>query len=127
MLCRVKLKFDRANHRKNKGKVILKRIYISFLILLFSSNLQTYSQTLCQQNTKVCFSVGSVEDYIYKQYPDKKGKQLHLAVTRPADNLPDKKRPLIIGVHSGGFLDFCPLQPCYLKYSENVLAENFVP
>jgi predicted esterase len=108
--------------------VVLKRIYISFLILLFSANLQIYSQTICE-NTRVRSSVGSLEKYVYKKYSDKSQneKELHIGLVRPVDNLPDKKRPLIIGVHSGGFLDVCLFEPCYVKYSDGVLTEHFTP
>ena len=107
---------------------MLKRIFISFIILLFSTNLLVYSQTICQ-NTKAVSRAGQIEKYVYKKYVDEDGDEddLHIALVRPVDNLKDKKRPLIIGVHSGGFLDICFFQPCYLKYSENVLTENFTP
>jgi predicted esterase len=103
----------------------LKRIYISFLILLCLANSQAYSQTICQ-NTKVRSTASSVEKYVYKQASDKNEKELNLALVRPVDNLPDKKRPLIIGVHGGGFLDWCVLEPCYMKYSD-FLTEHFTP
>lgn len=107
---------------------MLKRIFISFLVLLFSTTVSIYSQTVCQ-TAKASSIIGRTEKYVYKNYRDEDGREdrLHFALVRPVDNLADKKRPLIIGVHSGGFLDFCLFQPCYLKYSENVLAENFTP
>jgi dipeptidyl aminopeptidase/acylaminoacyl peptidase len=104
---------------------MLKVIYISFLILLVSANLQAFSQPLCQ-DTKTRSTAGAVEKYVYKQIEGKNDKEFHLALVRPVDNLPDKKRPLIIGVHGGGFLDWCIFQPCYLKYSE-FLTEHFTP
>lgn len=72
-------------------------------------------------------TAGKAEKYVYKTYLSVKGKekQLNIGLVRPIDNLPNKKRPLIIGVHSGGFIDFCPFEPCYAKYSENVLVPNF--
>lgn len=107
---------------------MLKRIYAAFCILLFSTSLQTYSQNVCQ-NTKADSKSGQVEKYVYKQYEDDDGDshQLRIALVRPVDNLPDKKRPLIIGVHSGGFLKLCLFEPCYVRYSENVLTQNFTP
>jgi predicted esterase len=68
-----------------------------------------------------------LEKYVYKTYRTEKGKekQLGIGLVRPVDNLPSKKRPLVIGIHSGGFVNFCPFEPCYLKYSENVLVPNF--
>lgn len=70
-----------------------------------------------------------MEKYVYKRYSSEKGKEkeLYIGLTRPVDDLPNKKRPLIIGVHGGGFVDFCPFEPCYLKYSERVLTPNFTP
>jgi len=68
-----------------------------------------------------------LEKYVYKKYTSEKGKEkeLHIGLTRPVDSLPNKKRPLIIGVHGGGYVDFCPFEPCYLKYSERILTPNF--
>ncbi|HXG83989.1 MAG TPA: alpha/beta hydrolase [Pyrinomonadaceae bacterium] len=101
----------------------------SFIILILSLSLtqsQTYSQTICQ-NTRTDSAVGNLEKYVYKQYSNEKGKEkkLHIGLTRPVDKLPVKKRPLIIGVHGGGFVDFCPFEPCYVKFSENILTPNF--
>jgi hypothetical protein len=95
--------------------------------LLFSANLQTYSQAFCQQNAKINSTAGKLENYVYKNYLSEKGKEkrLNIGIVRPIDDLPNKKRPLIIGVHSGGFVDFCLFDPCYAKYSENVLVPNF--
>lgn len=106
----------------------MRRIYALFLILLFSSSSQIYSQTVCK-NAKAVSTPGQVEKYVYKQVPDNDGniEPLHIALVRPVDNLPDKKRPLVIGVHSGGFLSLCLFEPCYLKYSERILTENFTP
>jgi len=97
-------------------------------MLLFCVNLQAYSLTFCQ-NTKANSTAGKLEKYVYKQYVSEKGKEkeLYIGLVRPVDNLPDKKRPLIIGVHSGGFINFCPFEPCYVKHSENVLTPNFTP
>ena len=68
-----------------------------------------------------------MEKYVYKQYASEKGKkkELHIGLARPVDNLPNKKRPLIIGVHGGGFVDFCLFEPCYVRYSERVLTPHF--
>ncbi|CAN5647239.1 hypothetical protein BH18ACI1_BH18ACI1_18420 [soil metagenome] len=103
------------------------RNFIVFLILLFCANLQSYSQTFCQ-NAKTISAAGKLEKYVYKNYLSERGKekQLQIGLVRPVDNLPNKKRPLIIGVHGGGFVDFCPFEPCYVKYSESVLTPNFV-
>jgi predicted esterase len=104
----------------------MKRNFTALLILLFCANLPTYSQTFCQA-AKLNSTAGKLEKYVYKKYTSEKGKEkeLHIGLTRPVDNLPNKKRPLIIGVHGGGFVDFCPFEPCYLKYSEKFLTPNF--
>ncbi len=104
----------------------MKRIFIYLVILLLALNLQVYSQTFCQE-TKARSTAGSLEKYVYKKYLNKNAeeKKLHIGLARPVDNLSDKKRPLIIGVHGGGFVDFCPFEPCYVRYSENVLTQNF--
>ncbi len=101
---------------------------ISFIISLCLLNLPVYSQTFCQ-NTKPISTAGSLEKYVYKKYLSEKGneKELKIGLVRPIDNLPNKKRPLIIGVHSGGFVNFCPFKPCYELYSENILTPNFTP
>jgi predicted esterase len=72
-------------------------------------------------------TAGKPENYVYKSYLSAKGKEkrLNIGLVRPIDDLPNKKRPLIIGVHGGGFIDFCPFEPCYVKYSEKVLVPNF--
>lgn len=103
----------------------------SFILLLFLCgwiNLEIRSQTLCSNN-ETKSAAGVLEKRIYKTYFDKKGneKELSIGLTRPVDNLPVKKRPLIIGVHGGGFLDFCPFEPCYVKFSEKVLTRHFTP
>jgi predicted esterase len=104
----------------------MKKNFTLLIILLFSANLQAYSQTFCQ-NTRTNSTAGKLENYIYKNYLSAKGKEkrLNIGLVRPIDDLPNKKRPLIIGVHSGGFIDFCPFEPCYAKFSENVLVPNF--
>jgi predicted esterase len=104
----------------------MKKNFTLLVILLFSANLQVFSQTFCQ-NTKLNSTAGKLENYIYKNYQSAKGKEKRLAIglVRPIDDLPGKKRPLIIGVHGGGFVDFCLFEPCYVKYSENVLVPNF--
>jgi len=106
----------------------MKKVSIVFIILFFCANLQTYSQTFCQ-NAKITSTANSLEKYVYKKYVTEKGKEkeLHVGLVRPVDNLAIKKRPLIIGVHSGGFINFCPLEPCYVKHSENILTPNFTP
>lgn len=98
-----------------------------FLILLFSTSIAIFAQAVCPNASNVS-KIGQTEEYFYKKYSNQKGDEnsLHFALTRPVDNLRLKKRPLVIGVHSGGFLDLCLFQPCYLKYSENVLTQNFV-
>jgi dipeptidyl aminopeptidase/acylaminoacyl peptidase len=107
-------------------KIVLKKIYLVFLILLFAANAQAFSQPVCR-NAEARSTPGAVEKYVYKQAPDKSDNELRLALVRPVDNLPEKKRPLIIGVHGGGFLDWCILEPCYLKYSNDFLTEYFTP
>ncbi|HEX8637029.1 MAG TPA: carboxylesterase family protein, partial [Pyrinomonadaceae bacterium] len=61
-------------------------------------------------------------------YLDKKGnkKELRVGLVRPIDNLPEKKRPLIIGLQGSAFVNTCFLEPCYIKYSDNVLKPHFV-
>lgn len=104
----------------------MKKGFILFAILLFSINPRAYSQTFCQ-NLKVNSTAGRFEKYVYKNYLSEKRKEksLKIGLVRPIDDLPNEKRPLIIGVHGGGFIDFCPFEPCYAKYSENVLVPNF--
>lgn len=104
----------------------MKRSFILFLTVLFAASLQAYSQNFCQ-NKRANSTPGNLENYVYKTYKNEKGKekQLNVGLVRPVDDLPNKKRPLIIGTHSGGFVDFCPFEPCYLKYSENILTPNF--
>jgi predicted esterase len=106
----------------------MKRSLLIFLMLLFCTNLQILSQTICS-NKKENSAIGATEKYVYKTYPDKEGnkKELHIALVRPVDNLPDKKRPLVIGLQGSGFLNTCFPEPCYIKYSENVLTPNFSP
>src|SRR5687767_1964974 len=104
----------------------MKRIFIVLTILLVCVHSQIFSQTLCQ-NSKLNSAAAKAEKYVYKKYTTGKGKekQLSIALTRPVDDLPNKKRPLIIGIHGGGFVDFCPFEPCYLKYGERTLTPNF--
>lgn len=102
----------------------MRKSFVLFLILLFSANL--HAQIFCA-NTQTNSTAGSLETYVYKNYLTGKGKEknLNIGLVRPVDNRAVKKRPLIIGVHSGGFVDFCPFKPCYVKYSENILVPNF--
>ncbi len=104
----------------------MKRFVLILIISLFFANLQTYPQTFCEY-TKTNSTAAKLEKFVYKKYVSAKGKEkeLRLGLVRPVDDLAVKKRPLIIGVHSGGFVNFCPFQPCYELYSENVLTPNF--
>lgn len=105
----------------------MKRSFTLILTLIFAASLQTYSQNFCR-NKEINSTPGNLEKYVYKTYQSEKGreKQLSIGLVRPFDRLPNKKRPLVVGVHSGGFVDFCPFAPCYVKYSENILTPNFV-
>lgn len=104
----------------------MKRNLTILFIILSCANLAAFSQTLCR-NTKADSTAGELEKYVYKTYLDKneKERELSIGLARPVDKLPAKKRPLIIGVHGGGFLDFCPFEPCYVRFSENVLTRYF--
>ncbi len=104
----------------------MRKSFTLLLILLFSANLQ--AQNFCG-NAKTNSTAGSLEKYVYKNYLSGKGKEkaLNIGLVRPVDKSAAKKRPLVIGVHSGGFVDFCPFEPCYVKYSENILVPNFTP
>lgn len=104
----------------------MKRIFTILAALLSCANFQAYSNTLCQ-NLQPNSTAGNLEKFVYKTYRSEKGKekQLSIGLVRPVDNLPSKKRPLIIGVHGGGFVNFCPFEPCFVKFSENILTENF--
>jgi len=106
----------------------MKRILLILLSLLLCANLQIFSKTFCL-NTKSNSTAGVTEKYIYKTYLDKEGnkEELHIGLVRPIDNLPDKKRPLVIGIQGSGFVNTCFPEPCYIKYSENVLKPNFIP
>ncbi len=106
----------------------MKTKFLIFTILLVLLCSPANSQSFCQ-NTKANSTAGNLERYVYKKYVSEKGKEkeLNIGLVRPIDNLPNKKRPLIIGVHSGGFVNFCPFEPCYVKHSENVLIPNFTP
>jgi predicted esterase len=104
----------------------MKRSWFILLSLLFCASLPVFSRNLCQ-NTKAESAAGETEKYVYKTYLDKKSnkKELHIALTRPVDNLPVKKRPLVIGLQGSAFVDTCFLDPCYIKYSDNVLKPYF--
>lgn len=102
--------------------------FLIFVISLVFTNLQTYAQTICGY-AKTNSTAAKSEKIIYKKYASDKGreKELRLGFVRPVDNLQIKKRPLIIGVHGGGFVNFCPFEPCYELYSERILTPNFTP
>jgi dipeptidyl aminopeptidase/acylaminoacyl peptidase len=104
--------------------------FIKILItLLFLTNLQTFSKTPCESSKTEPLKAGEAEKIVYKQYEDKDKdlKQLHISLVRPADAKPGKKRPLIIGAHGSGFINFCLFDPCYQKYGNKILAPNFAP
>lgn len=98
------------------------------LCFLLGANLQVYSQPFCY-NAKANSSAGKSENLVYKEYLSQKGKEkkLHLELVYPTDNLPSKKRPLIIGLHGSGFINTCLAEACYFKYSKNILTKNFTP
>lgn len=104
----------------------MKKSFIILIYLSFCVNPQIFSQTFCR-NPKADSTAGEIEKYVYKQYLSEKGKEkeLHIALVHPVDKMPIKKRPLIIGLHGSGFLDTCFFEPCYVKYSENVLSRYF--
>ncbi len=106
----------------------MKKRFSIILSLLLWANLQAYSQTICH-NTKANSAASQSENLVYKEYLNQKGKEkkLHIELVRPTDNLSDKKRPLIIGLHGSGFINTCISEACYLKYSKNVLTKNFTP
>jgi len=104
-----------------------KSISIIICLLIWTTS-QAYSQTHCH-NAKANSSVGRSENIVYKEYLNQKGKEkdLNIELVYPADNLPVKKRPLIIGLHGSGFINTCIADACYIKYSKNVLTKNFTP
>lgn len=105
----------------------MKKGLLILVVLLLCSHWQVFSQTLCR-NAAANSAPGATEKYVYKTYLDKKGnkKELHIGLVRPVDNLPEKKRPLIIGLQGSAFVDTCFFDPCYIKYSDNVLKPYFV-
>lgn len=104
----------------------MKRIYLCCLILLFSTSYQSFSQAVCQPPT-VAATAGRMEKYVYKKYQNEKGddKELRLAVARPNVKPSIGKSPVVVGIHSGGFLDLCPFAPCYERYAEGFLTGAF--
>lgn len=106
----------------------MERKIVILFSLLFCVNLQVFPQAVCR-NPKADSAAGATEKYVYKTYADKKGneKELRVALVRPVDNLPAKKRPLVIGIQGSGFADTCFLEPCYIKYSETILKPHFIP
>lgn len=106
--------------------------YFVFFLLIFSSCVSpnVFSQTPCAALAVRSANprVGELENHVYKIYADEEGdrKELRLGVVRPADGAAKEKRPLVIGLHSGGFLEsFCRNVPCYVRYSNGFLAPNF--
>lgn len=106
----------------------MKKRLLIVLSLFLWANVEAYPQTFCQ-NTKANSLAGKSENLVYKEYTDQKGKEakLHIQFVHPTDDLPDKKRPLIIGLHGSGFMNVCISDACHLKYSKNVLTKHFTP
>ncbi len=106
----------------------MKIVFTLLITLVLCANFEAFSNTLCQ-NPQPNSTAGNLERYVYKTYRSEKGREklLEIGLVRPVDNLPDKKRPLIIGVHGGGFINFCPFEPCFEKFTENILIPNFIP
>lgn len=96
------------------------------LTLLIWGNHHVFSQSFCQYK-KANSLAGETENYVYKEYRNQNGKygKLNILLTRPVDNLPVKKRPLVIGLHGSGFMNLCISTPCHLKYNRDVLTKNF--
>jgi predicted peptidase len=105
----------------------MKRSLLILAVLLFCSHSHIFSQTLCL-NAVANSTPGVTEKYVYKTYLDKKGdkKDLHIGLTRPVDVSSEKKRPLVIGLQGSAFVDTCFFDPCYIKYSDNILKPYFV-
>ena len=123
--------FARAK-RRGVCSVIRFMKYVVFFLLIFSSFVSptVFSQTPCTAETvkSANLPVGEIENHVYKTFTEADGdrKRLRLGIVRPADAAQKEKRPLVIGLHSGGFLEsFCRNVPCYVRYSSGVLAPNF--
>ncbi len=106
---------------KSKSIVLL-------LTVLCIGGLPASGQSVCW-NAKADSRAGTTTTLVYKQYKDDKGseKDLHIDLASPADSLTIRKRPLVIGIHGGGFADKCFSAPCYLRYSDKVLKSRFLP
>jgi predicted esterase len=106
----------------------MRKKFLIILSLWLLANLPIYSQTICY-NAKANSATGKSENLVYKEYLSEKGKEkkLRIELVYPADSLPNKKRPLIIGLHGSGFINTCLTEPCYRKYSKNILTKNFTP
>ncbi len=109
------------------GRDMNKAIITLLLIATFFTG-NAFAAGLCH-NPKGDSKPGEPATVIYNA--DRKNndeeQDLRFALVHPDDGAKKVKRPLIIGIHGGGFANTCFLKPCYERYLENVLVPEFVP
>lgn len=97
-----------------------------FMAALFTGN--AFAAGVCH-NPKGDSKPGEPEMVIYNAdgKDDDQRQDLRFALVHPDDGSKKVKRPLIIGIHGGGFANTCFRKPCYERYLESVLVPEFVP
>ncbi len=98
---------------------------ILLLATLFAGNV--FAADVCH-NPKGDSKPGVRESIIYNAERETRENQrdLRLDLVHPEDG-GKGKRPLVIGIHGGGFADTCFFQPCHERYLDRVLIPEFVP
>lgn len=98
--------------------------FISATLLVGNS----FAAGVCH-NPKGDLKPGARETVIYNADRGEKDtlRDLRVELVHPDGGDVKGKRPLVIGIHGGGFADKCFFQPCHERYLERVLIPEFVP
>ncbi len=102
---------------------------ITALLLIFAfQSANVFSQEYCRYPNLFSEKKSGIKKFANPVYKTTrhygKTKKLRIQISMPKDKYLLKKRPLVIGVHGGGFMDICPFFGCY-KYFSVMMNEQF--
>ena len=96
------------------------RLITTAILSLFLLVSSAFSSGYCEYPalfTKKKSSIKRITSGVYKNVKHYgKNKKLRVAFSFPRDKYPIKKRPVVIGVHGGGFMDVCKPFKCHLMF-----------
>ncbi len=104
------------------------RIGLTFLLCITVFVSSTFAESYCDYPNLFVAKKSRQKragDPVYKTVKHYgKNQRLNILINKPRDKYKLAKRPVVIGVHGGGFMDICPFFKCY-QYFSVMMNEQF--